>query len=289
MLRRALIASLASASLALAAAGAAAYEIKPREPDRAFSGKQRPDIVGLSSAVEGSKAGAIFETYLKDLPGVQPEATRRTFGNTNVSYVAAMTFAAPAAAGRGEESMTALFSSPASANRAYYIARGLGFAASGQTSKAEMIQRVTAKYGEPTAIGDRRLYYFYKGGRIVSVKPRYDAAAAATAIDQPINPKVAVALNDAQGRGSCVAALKRAQASDKTLNGLLSEARTANCDALLGVELSPGVTPDRVGKADFTLIDFKLIVSAAKIDAEAAAAEKNENVNRTPPGAAPKL
>ena len=55
------------------------------------------------------------------------------------------------------------------------------------------------------------------------------------------------------------------------------------------VEISPGITSDRVSKAEFTLIDFKQIVSAAKIDADAFAAEKNETLNKTPLGNAPKL
>ncbi len=55
------------------------------------------------------------------------------------------------------------------------------------------------------------------------------------------------------------------------------------------VEISPGITPDRVSKTDFTLIDFKQIVSAAKIDTDAFAAEKDEALNKTPLGNAPKL
>ncbi len=58
--------------------------------------------------------------------------------------------------------------------------------------------------------------------------------------------------------------------------------------ASLTVELFSGTSPDRVGKAEFTLIDFKQIVSSAKIDAEAFAAEKDASVNSAP-GNAPKL
>ena len=66
-------------------------------------------------------------------------------------------------------------------------------------------------------------------------------------------------------------------------------AKGANCDGVLSVEISPGITPDRVSKTEFTLIDFKQIISAAKIDADAFAAEKNEALNKTPLGNAPKL
>ena len=276
-------------TLALMPVAASAYEIKPKTPDAGFSGKLQPDIIGLSSSTEGSKAAAIFEAYLKDLPGVKPEATQEKFGGTGVAYVSTMKFVSPAASNHPGESMSAMFSSPASANRAYYISRSLGFANDKQPSKSEMIERVTAKYGTPTAIGDGKVYFFYKGGKVMSVKEKYTPATAVAALNGPLNPKAAVALNDANGRGSCVAMLKRAEATDKTLAKLADDAKAANCEGLVAVEISNGITPDRVGKADFTLIDFKEIVSAAKIDADAFAAEKNEKLNKTPMGNSPKL
>ncbi|MBN9585887.1 MAG: hypothetical protein BGN84_04595 [Afipia sp. 62-7] len=288
MLRSGLMAFLALSSVALPATGWA-YELKPKTPESAFSGKLQPDIVGLSSATEGSKAAPIFEAYLKDLPGVKPETAQQKFGGTNVTYVTAMKFTLGATSTHPGESMLAVFSSPASANRAYYISRLLGFSTDKQPSKAEMIERVTAKYGAPTAIGDGRMYYFYKGGKLMSVKQKYTPATALEALNAPINPKAAVALNDTNGRGSCVAELKRVQPLEKTLDKLVGEAKAANCDGLMTVEISPGAAADRVGKAEFTLIDFKQIVSAQKIDAEAFAAEKNETLNKTPTGNAPKL
>lgn len=288
MFRSGFVAFLALFSITAASPGWT-YEIKPKVPDAAFSGKLQPDIVGLSSNTEGSKASQIFETYLKDLPGVKPEAIQQKFGGTNVTYVTLMKFASPASAKHAGESMTAAFSSPASGNRAYYISRTLGFATDKQLSKAEMIKHVTDKYGQPTVIGDGRISYFYKGGKLMSVKQKYKPDTALEALNAPLNPKAAVALNDANGRGSCVAALKHAQSLDKTLDKLAAEAKTANCDGIISVELSPGAAPDRVAKADFTLVDFKLSASAAKIDAEAFAAEKNEALNKTPLGNAPKL
>lgn len=288
MSRCGLAAFLALCSIAVPAAGWA-YDIKPKIPDTAFTKKLQPDIVGMSSNIEGSKASPVFEAYLKDLPGVKPETTQQKFGGTNVTYVTSMKFVSPATSNHPGESMMAAFSSPASSNRAYYISRNLGFAAGKQPSKAEMIESVRAKYGAPTAIGDGRIYYFYKAGRTMSVKQKYTPASALDALNAPINPKAAVALNDSNGRGSCVAELKRVQALDKTLDRLVTEAKSANCDGLLTVEISPGITPDRVGKAEFTLIDFKRIISAAKIDADAFAAEKNEALNKTPLGNAPKL
>ncbi|CAN5211073.1 hypothetical protein BH10PSE11_BH10PSE11_11480 [soil metagenome] len=288
MFRSGLVACVALFSVAAPAAGWA-YEIKPKSPETAFSAKLQPDIVGLSSNIEGSKASPIFESYLKDLPGVKPVIAQQKFGGTIVTYVTSIKFTSPATSDHPGESMIALFSSPASNNRAYYISRNLGFASGKQPSKAEIIERVTAKYGAPTVIGDGRMYYFYKGGKVMSVKQKYTPASALEALNAPINPKAAVALNDANGRGSCVAVLKRAQATDKTLDKLADEAKGANCDGLGSVEISPGITPDRVSKAEFTLIDFKQIVSAAKIDADAFAAEKNEALNKTPLGNAPKL
>ena len=276
-------------TLALLPVAASAYEIKPKTPDAGFSGKLQPDIIGLSSNIEGSKAAALLEAYLKDLPGVKPEATQEKFGGTSVTYVSTVKFASPAASNHPGESMAAMFSSPASSNRAYYVSRSLGFDKDKQPSKAEMIERITAKYGTPTAIGDGKVYFFYKAGKVMSVKEKYTPASAVDALNAPLNPKAAVALNDANGRGSCVAMLKRAEGSDKTLPKLADDAKAANCDGLVAVDISNGITPDRVGKADFTLIDFKQIVSAAKIDADAFAAEKNESLNKTPMGSSPKL
>ena len=281
--------SVLIATLVLLPVAAAAYEIKPKTPDAGFSGKLQPDIVGLSSNIEGSKAAAIFEAYLKDLPGVKPEATQEKFGGTSVTYVSTMKFASPATGDHPGESLSAMFSSPASTNRAYYVSRSLGFNKDKQPSKAEMIERITAKYGTPTAIGDGKVYYFYKAGKVTSVKEKYTPASAVDALNAPLNPKAAVALNDANGRGSCVAMLKRAEGTDKTLPKLADDAKAANCDGLVAVEISNGITPDRVGKADFTLIDFKQVASAAKIDADAFAAEKNESLNKTPMGSSPKL
>ena len=288
MFRSGLIAFVALSSVTVPAAGWA-YEIKPKSPETAFSGKLKPDIVGLSSATEGSKAAPVFEAYLKDLPGVKPETAQQKFGGTNVTYVTAMKFTLAPTSTHPGESMLAVFSSPASSNRAYYISRLLGFSSDKQPSKTEMIERVTTKYGAPTAIGDGRMYYFYKGGKLMSVKQKYTPATALEALNAPINPKVAVALNDANGRGSCVAELKRSQALEKTLDKLVTEAKAANCDALISVEIFPGITADRVSKTEFTLIDFKQIVSAAKIDGDAFAAEKNEALHKTPLGNAPKL
>ncbi|MBN9596359.1 MAG: hypothetical protein J0G36_13500 [Afipia sp.] len=288
MFRSGLVAFAALFSVTVTATGWA-YEIKPKSPDTAFSGKLKPDIVGLSSATEGSKAAPVFEAYLKDLPGVKPETAQQKFGGTNVTYVTAMKFTLAPTSTHPGESMLAVFSSPASSNRAYYISRLLGFSSDKQPSKTEMIERVTTKYGAPTAIGDGRMYYFYKGGKLMSVKQKYTPATALEALNAPINPKVAVALNDANGRGSCVAELKRSQALEKTLDKLVTEAKAANCDALISVEIFPGITADRVSKTEFTLIDFKQIVSAAKIDGDAFAAEKNEALHKTPLGNAPKL
>jgi hypothetical protein len=169
------------------------------------------------------------------------------------------------------------------------VTRDLGFAKDKQPTQQDMIQRVTDKYGKPTAIGDGRLYYFYKAGKIVSVKQKYTAESAVAALNDPISPKAAVALNDANGRGSCVAVLKHVQAeAEKSLDRLVKDAKEANCDGILDVTLSAGSAKDRVGTAVFTLIDFKRIASAAKIDSEARAAEKNAP-QKASSGGSPKL
>jgi hypothetical protein len=151
-----------------------------------------------------------------------------------------------------------------------------------------MIKEVMDKYGAPTIVGDQHLYYIYRAGKIVSVGTKYKETTALEAIDRPLDPRAAIKLNGANGQGSCVAVVKRAQAKEKSLNAMLDDAKGANCDGALSVQLAPGVAPDRVGNAQFTLLDAKRIVSAAAIDGDALVAEKNER-NPTPQGTAPKL
>ena len=149
------------------------------------------------------------------------------------------------------------FSSPASANRAYFVARNLTFAQDQQPSKADMIKEVMGKYGVPTIVGDQHLYYIYRKGSIMSVGGKYKEATALEAIDKPLDPRAAVKLNGDTVRGSCVAVVKRAQAKAKELSAMLAEAKGANCDGVLSVQLVPGTPADRVGIAQFTLLDVK--------------------------------
>jgi hypothetical protein len=280
---------LAGVALMSAASVAMGYDIKPKTPDTAFSGKLHPDIIGISSDDDAAKVGGVFEGYLKEFPNAKPQAIQQKFGNTDITYATSMRFDAAASDTHGAETMVVQFTSPASGNFAYYITRDLGFAKDKQPTQQEMIQRVIDKYGKPTAIGDGRLYYFYKAGKIVSVKQKYTPESAVAALNDPINPRAAVALNDSNGRGSCVAVLKHVQAEqDKSLDRLAPDAKSANCDGLLDVALSPGNARDRVGKAMFTLIDFKRITSAAKIDSDALAAGKNAP-QRAPSSNSPKL
>ena len=85
-----------------------------------------------------------------------------------------------------------------------------------------------------------------------------------------------------------MAVVKRAQTKEKVLAAMLSEAKGANCDGVLSVQLIPGTAPDRVGIAQFSLLDVKRVISAAAIDNDAIAAEQNER-NAMPKGSAPKL
>ena len=69
---------------------------------------------------------------------------------------------------------------------------------------------------------------------------------------------------------------------------MLAEAKGANCDGVLSVQLVPGTPADRVGIAQFTLLDVKLVISAAAIDSAALAADRTER-RPMPKGSAPKL
>ena len=287
MLRHTLIAVLAMGPAALPTASLA-YDIKPKTPESAFATKLRPDILGVSTDSSAESARAIFESAVRGRTNTSTDIQQPKFGGTAISYTAALVFSLPSGPKQAGEVLSGSFSSPASSNRAFFVSRNLAFAQDQQPSKAEMIKQVMDKYGAPTIVGNQHLYYIYRAGKIVSVGAKYKEATALEAIDRPLEPRTAIKLNDANGRGSCVAVVKRSQAKEKTLSAMLGEAKGANCDGALSVELTTGNTPDRVGNAQFTLLDFKRMISAAAIDGEALAAEQNER-NPTPRASAPKL
>ena len=287
MLCRALVVILAMSPAALPEASLA-YDIKPKTPESAFAAKLRPDILGISTDSTAESARASFESAFKGRLDTKTDIQQQKFGGTATSFVAALIFSFPAGPKQTGEVLSSSFSSPASANRAYFIARNLTFAQDQQPSKADMIKQVMDKYGAPTIVGDQHLYYIYRAGSIVSVGAKYKEATALDAIDRPLDPRTAIKLNDGNGRGSCVAVVKRSQAREKSLSAMLDEAKGANCDGALSVQLTPGTTPGQVGNAQFTLLDFKRMISAAAIDDNALVAEKNER-NPTPQGNAPKL
>ena len=287
MLRRALFASL-TMSLAVLSAASLAYDIKPKNSESAFTAKVRPDILGISTDSTAESARAIFEAAFRGRIDTKIDIQRQKFGSTAVSYIAALTFDFASGPKQTGEALSTSFSSPASGNRAYFVTRNLTFAQDRQPSRTEMIKQVMGKYGAPTIVGDQHLYYIYRAGRILSVGVKYKETTALDAIDRPLDPKAAIKLNGTNGQGSCVAVVKRSQTKEKTLSAMLDVARDANCDGALSVQLTPGIAPDRVGNAQFTLLDFKRIISAATIDGDALAAEKNER-NPTPQGNAPKL
>ena len=137
----------------------------------------------------------------------------------------------------------------------------------------------------PTIVGDQHLYYIYRKGSIMSVGGKYKEATALEAIDKPLDPKAAVKLNGDTVRGSCVAVVKRAQAKAKELNTMLPEAKGANCEGVLSIQLVPGTPADRVSIAQFTLLDVKRVISAAAIDSAAVAIDQQS----MPTGSTPKL
>ena len=148
MLRRAPIVMLA-VSLATLPATSQAYDFKPKTPDSAFAGKLRPDIVGISAESTAETARAAFESSFKGRSDTKTDIQQQKFGGTTISYTAGLVYTAPAGA-KGGEVLAANFSSPASANRAFFVARTLTFASDQQPTKAEMVKQVMDKYGAPT-------------------------------------------------------------------------------------------------------------------------------------------
>jgi hypothetical protein len=288
MPRHALVSLLAMGlvmGLAPFPAASLADDIKPKTPETAFSGKLRPDILGISNESTAESARAVFDSLYKGHTDTKTDIQQQKLGGA--SYVAALNFSLPAGPKQNGETLSTSFSSPASANRAYFIARNLTFAQDQQPSKADMIKEIMGKYGVPTIVGDQHLYYIYRKGSIMSVGGKYKEATALAAIDKPLDPKAAVKLNGDTVRGSCVAVVKRAQTKAKDPLALLTDAKGANCDGVFSVQLVPGTPTDRVGIAQFTLLDVKQLLSAAAIDGAALAAGPSDGPG--PKGSAPRL
>jgi hypothetical protein len=286
MPRRALVSTMLAIGLACLAAASLADDIKPKAPETAFSGKLRPDILGISTESNAESARAVFDSLFRGRNDTKTDIQQQKLTNGS-SYVTALSFSIPAGSKQNGEMLSTSFSSPASANRAYFVARNLTFAQDQQPSKADMIREVMGKYGVPTIVGDQHLYYIYRKGSIMSVSGKYKEATALEAIDKPLDPRAAVKLNGDTVRGSCVAVVKRAQAKAKEPSAMLAEAKGANCDGVLSVQLVPGTPSDRVGIAQFTLLDVKQLISAAAIDSAALAAGQADGP--MPTGSTPKL
>jgi hypothetical protein len=287
MPRHALVSSLAMSlvvGLASLPAAAQAEDIKPKTPETAFSGKLRPDILGISNESTAESARAMFDSLNKGRTDSKTDIQQHKIGEA--TYVAALNFSLPAGPKQNGETLSTSFSSPASDNRAYFVARNLTFGQDQQPSKADMIKEVMGKYGVPTIVGDQHLYYIYRKGSIMSVGGKYKEATALEAIDKPLDPKTAVKLNGDTVRGSCVAVVKRAPTKAKDPSQLLTDAKGANCDGVLSVQLVPGTVADRVGIAQFILLDVKQLLSAAAIDAAFANGSAD---SAAPKGSAPKL
>jgi hypothetical protein len=95
-----------------------ALDIKPKTPESAFSAKLRPDILGISSDSSAGSARAIFDSSFRGRSDTKTDIQQQKFGESAVSYTAALVFSFPAGAKQTGEVLSASFSSPASANRA---------------------------------------------------------------------------------------------------------------------------------------------------------------------------
>ena len=73
-----------------------------------------------------------------------------------------------------------------------------------------------------------------------------------------------------------MAVVKRAQAKEKTLERPAGRGEGRQLRRRAERAAHAGHAADRVGNAQFTLLDVKRIISAAAIDAEALAAEQSE-------------
>ena len=97
MPRHALVSMLAMGvvmGLASLPAASRADDIKPKAPETAFSGKLRPDILGISTESTAESARAVFDSLFKGRTDTKTDIQQQKLGGA--SYVAALNFSLPA-------------------------------------------------------------------------------------------------------------------------------------------------------------------------------------------------
>ncbi len=253
-----LLAITTSAVLALPAAAQTAKSV-----GTAFSGKIKPDIIGLSPDSDEASARAMLEGHLKERGEARSDALKRSTAGS--SSILALTIA-PGVRENGE-AIVASFASPANANRAVFISRTLTFAPGREPAASDMVEQIVGKYGAPTLVGSQNIYYVFRRGKLVTAGQKYDSASAAGALDKPPNSRAALTLSDAKGHGSCIATIKSVPQMDKSVAALEPTAKASNCDGILNVSIATNADA-RVEKVQFVLVDFKRIIDAALIDGD---------------------
>src|SRR6478736_6696869 len=112
MLRRVLVASLLSvsvaASLASLSATSFALDVKPKAAESAFTAKTHPDILGVSTEATADAALALLEAAFKGRAGTKADIQKQKSGG----HIAALTFDGPTASKQGGEVVAAGFSAP---------------------------------------------------------------------------------------------------------------------------------------------------------------------------------
>src|SRR5882757_11351563 len=109
MLCRALVVILAMSPAALPEASLA-YDIKPKTPESAFSGKLRPDILGISTDSTADSARTVLESFFKGRSNATTDIQQQKFGNTAISFISALNFSLPAGSSQSGEALTSSFS-----------------------------------------------------------------------------------------------------------------------------------------------------------------------------------
>src|SRR5882757_9647019 len=127
MVCRALVVTLAIGATALPAA-TQAYDIKAKTAESAFSGKLRPDILGISADSTADSARTVLEAFFKGRSSATSDIQQQKFGTTAISFISALNFSLASGSGQNGEVLSSSFSSPASGNHLYFLARNLTFA-----------------------------------------------------------------------------------------------------------------------------------------------------------------
>ena len=250
MLRHALVSMLAMSLVvgpAALPAASLADDIKPKAPETAFSGKLRPDILGISTESNAEFARAVFDSLFKGRTDSKTDIQQQKFGERQLCRCAELQPSRQRETERRDaldQLLLARERQPRLFHRAESDLRAGPAAVQGRHDQGSHGQIRRAHHRRRSA----SLLHLPQARSCPSAastrkRPRWKRSTSRSTPGPPSSstaiPSAAVAWRSSSARRP----RPRSRAPCST------EAKGANCDGVLSVQLVPGTAADRVGIA----------------------------------------